>query len=122
MVKITNIKNVAIATVALTLSEAFGQSMLRVFFDKGLSLEYWYLPFIAWLMYGLCCAILLWSYKYSDLSAVETLWDAGTSVLVPLVSVLFFKGSLNWTSGMGILVTIVGIMLIGKGGVKAGKK
>ena len=122
MVRITNIKNVAIATIVLTLTEAVAQSMLRFFFDKGFSLEYWYLPVAAWLLYGLCCSVLLWSYRYSDISAVESLWDAGTSMVVPFVGILFFKGSINWLSSLGIIVTIIGIILIGRGGVKAGKE
>ena len=122
MVKITNLRNVSIAVVILTLSEALGQSLLRKFFETGYDMKYWYLPFMTWLLYGLCCAVLLWGYQYSDLSAIETIWDAGTSVVVPIVAILFFKSTLNLKAGLGILITIIGILLIGYGGLETAKQ
>ena len=117
MVAINNIKAVALASLALTGAETVGQSMLRIFHDSKYDMKLWYLPLGAWLLYGLCCGILLWSYKYSDISAIETIWDAGTSVLVPLVGLLFFKNKINVEAATGILLTILGIILIGKGGM-----
>ena len=122
MVKITNIRNVSIAVVLLTACETLGQSLLRKFFETGNDLKYWYLPFMTWLLYGLCCVVLLWAYQYSDLSAVETIWDAGTSVVVPIVAVLFFKSTLNVKAGIGILLTIIGIVLIAISGLENAKK
>ena len=117
MVKITNLQNVSIGVVILTLLETVGQSLLRKFFEVGYDMKYWYLPFISWLLYGLCCMILLWGYQYSDLSAIETLWDAGTSVVVPIVAILFFKSTINFQSIVGIILTIIGIVLITLGGL-----
>lgn len=118
MVKISNARNVAFATAILTASETIGQSMLRKFYDGGLKWSQWYLPIGCWLLYGLCCATLIWSYSYSDIAAVETIWDAGTSVAVPLVGFLVFKNKVNALSLSGILLTILGIFLIGEGGVE----
>ena len=118
MVKISNARNVAFATALLTASETLGQSMLRKFYNGGLKRSQWYLPLGCWMLYGLCCATLIWSYSYSDIAAVETIWDAGTSVAVPLVGFLVFKNKVNALSVSGILLTIVGIFLIGKGGVE----
>ena len=118
MVKISNARNVAFATAILTASETIGQSMLRKFYDGGLKWSQWYLPIGCWLLYGLCCVTLIWSYSYSDIAAVETIWDAGTSVAVPLVGFLVFKNKVNALSLSGILLTILGIFLIGKGGVE----
>ena len=122
MVKITNLRNVSIAVVILTACEALGQALLRKFFETGNDLKYWYLPFMTWLLYGLCCVVLLWAYQYSDLSAVETIWDAGTSVVVPIVAILFFKSTLNVKAGIGILLTIMGIALIAIGGLENAKQ
>ena len=117
MVAITNVKAVALASLALTAAETLGQSMLRIFHDSKYDMNLWYLPLGAWVLYGVCCGILLWSYKYSDISAIETIWDAGTSVIIPLVGFLFFKNKINLESATGILLTILGIVLIGKGGM-----
>ena len=118
MVKITNLKEVTIGVLILTAAEALGQSLLREFFATGYNMKYWYLPFTSWLLYGLCCVVLLWGYQYSDISAIETLWDAGTSVVVPIVAITFFNSSLNLMSGSGILLTVIGIILIAKGGLE----
>ena len=118
MVKITNLKEVTIGVLILTTAETLGQSLLREFFATGYDMKYWYLPFTTWLLYGLCCVVLLWGYQYSDISAIELLWDAGTSVIVPIVAILFFNSTLNLTSGIGILFTIIGIILIAKGGLQ----
>ena len=116
MVLIKSVVPVAVATVVLTSAETIGQSLLRKFYDGGMKLADWYMPFTTLVLYAVCCATLLWSYKYSDIAAIETLWDAGTSVTVPLVGLLLFKNKINTMSMMGILLTILGIILIGKGG------
>ena len=77
---------------------------------------------MTWLLYGICCVVLLWAYQYSDLAAVETIWDAGTSVVVPIVAILFFKSTLNLKAGIGILLTIIGIVLIAISGLENAKK
>ena len=56
------------------------------------------------------------------LAAVETIWDAGTSVVVPIVAILFFKSTLNLKAGIGILLTIIGIVLIAMGGLENAKQ
>jgi multidrug transporter EmrE-like cation transporter len=118
MVLIKSMWPVAIATALLTGSETLGQSLLRRFYDQGMRAADWYLPLGTWVLYAACCAILLWSYKYSDIAAIETLWDAGTSVTVPLIGVLLFHDRINATSVFGIALTIAGIVLIGVGGSK----
>jgi multidrug transporter EmrE-like cation transporter len=118
MVKITNLYNVSIAVVILMVLEMVGQTLLRKFFDSGYNMKYWYLPLITWLLYGVACIVLLWGYKYSDISAIETLWDASTSIAVPIIAILFFKGSISFLSGSGILMTIIGIILIVMGSKK----
>ena len=89
--------------------------MYGKFFLKGFSSKYLFVHIAAWLLYGICCITLLWSYKYSDLGAIETLWDAGTSVIVPIIGYLIFNDKINITSGSGIILTCVGIYLIGLG-------
>lgn len=116
MVLIKRVGPVAAATLLLTVAETLGQSLLRRFYDQGMRLSDWYMPLGTWVLYAVCCATLLWSYKYSDIAAIETLWDAGTSVTVPLVGLLLFHNKINTVSALGIVLTIAGILFIGKGG------
>lgn len=116
MVLIKSIGPVMAATVLLTGAETVGQSFLKRFYDRGMRWVDWYMPLTTWILYAVCCVTLLWSYKYSDIAAIETLWDAGTSITVPLVGLFLFQNKINITSTLGIALTIAGIVLIGKGG------
>ena len=110
--KITSLPKLSIVVIALSIFETIGQVFLHKFFKEQYNPVFWYYPLAAWLLYGLNCYLLLIGYNYSDLSAVETLWDAGTTILVPMVAVLFFKEKINFTSGLGIFVTLIGMVLI----------
>ena len=120
--KITSLPKLSAVVIALSIFETIGQVFLHKFFKEQYNPIFWYYPFIAWLLYGLNCYLLLIGYNYSDLSAVETLWDAGTTILVPLVGMLFFKEQINFTSGLGIFVTLIGIVLIMIGSSDKGPK
>ena len=59
-----NLAFIIIIAVSLTILEIFGQSLLRKFYllnkeKKTDGFNYLYLPFISWIIYGICVQMLL---------------------------------------------------------------
>ena len=104
--------------VGLTLLETVGQSLLRKFHldnknNNTKTYKMWYLPFIAWLLYGICVYLLLFSYKFGNLGLIEIFWDTGTNTLIPLIGVLIFGENLTNWGWVGVIVATVGGIILG---------
>lgn len=100
-----------ILILIITLSEALGQYLLRLYAQKN-NTKYWYLPFFTWIFYAICTVLLLETYKYTTMGKAEVYWDALSAVIVPIIGILAFKEKLNFTNWFGIFLIVIGTLLV----------
>ena len=108
--------NLIIIIVLITLTEAFGQYILRLGFNGDgnlIPIPVHYYPIITWLLYGICTYILYVSYKYTTMGKAEVYWDAASTLLVPIIGVIAFKNRISFQGWIGIIMVICGTLLLG---------
>jgi len=102
--------------------EAFGQYMLKVYYDSKHGsfkrtdqfqfIPQYILPYITWMCYGLCTFILSKSYAYTSMGRAEVYWDALSTIVVPLVSTIAFKERLGYKGWSGIFLVVLGSFIL----------
>ena len=97
-----------ILIIAITLSEALGQYLLKL---STTSDKYYYLPFVTWLLYGVCTYLLMFTYNYTTMGSAELYWDALSAIVVPVIGIYAFNNKITMKGWFGILLIIVGILL-----------
>ena len=105
--------------IVITLSEALGQFLLNKYHHSVIKQTAYYgplpifiLPFITWLLYGICTWLLLNSYKYTTMSKAEVYWDALSALIVPIIGFLYFKEKINGVGWVGIGLIMVGTIIL----------
>jgi multidrug transporter EmrE-like cation transporter len=99
-----------ILIIVITLSEALGQYLLRLSIKN--KKMYWYLPFITWLLYGVCTFLLLQTYNYTTMGKAEVYWDALSAIIVPLIGMFAFNSPLSIINWLGIILIIMGTFMV----------
>jgi len=109
-----------ILILMITVSEAVGQFLLNLYHLAPYKNITHYgpfpvicLPFVTWLLYGLCTFLLLRSYEYSTMGKVEVYWDALSALIVPVIGVIYFSNNINIIGWTGIVLIIIGTMILG---------
>ena len=105
--------------ILITSSEALGQFLLSLYHHALLAKKTHYigipiyiLPFITWLLYGVCTFLLLYSYKYTTMGKAEVYWDALSALIVPLIGYMYFSNKINTFGVMGIVLIIFGTLML----------
>jgi hypothetical protein len=94
--------------------------------------KYLWLPFISWFIYGLCIILLyiaynygnitlievFWdllyiAYNYGNITLIEVFWDTGTTILIPVIGILFFNEGLTKYGYLGIILNAIGALILG---------
>ncbi len=95
--------------VLISLSECFGQSSLKRYYNDPTK-TYFY--FIGVLFYAVVCLLLVMSYKFSGMGLVNILWS-GISVLTILTTgILFFDETVTRMDWAGVVLILAGISFI----------
>jgi len=105
-------------SILLTVLELTGQLLLRKFYllnrdNQVKKYKYLWLPFISWFIYGLCIMLLYIAYNYGNITLIEVFWDTGTTILIPVIGILFFNEGLTKYGYLGIIVTAIGAVILG---------
>ena len=95
--------------LVITCSEALGQYLLKLSTTHA---KYRYLPFVTWLLYGVCTFFLVKTYKYTTMGNAEVYWDALSAVLVPVIGVYTFNNTIKPKGWLGILLIMSGTALL----------
>ena len=108
---------ILIATLLTTL-ELTGQSLLRKFYllnrdNQTSKYKHLWLPFISWFIYGLCVLLLYVAYNYGNISLIEVFWDTGTTILIPIIGILFFNEGLTNYGYFGVTLSVIGAIILG---------
>jgi multidrug transporter EmrE-like cation transporter len=93
----------------ITLSEALGQYLLRLY--KSFP-HLWWLPYITWFLYGLCTYLLLQTYTYTTMGKAEVYWDALSAIIVPLIGIYAFNNPINLINWIGIALVCIGTLFL----------
>ena len=103
----------------ITLTEALGQYLLYVTHhnSKKNIIHYGFipthiLPFVTWLLYGVCTYLLLHSYKFTTMGKAEIYWDALSALIVPLIGVIYFSEDITTLGWIGIFLIIIGTFMV----------
>jgi uncharacterized membrane protein len=75
--------------------------------------KYLWLPFISWFIYGLCIILLYIAYNYGNITLIEVFWDTGTTILIPVIGILFFNEGLTKYGYLGIILNAIGALILG---------
>jgi multidrug transporter EmrE-like cation transporter len=105
--------------IVITLSEALGQFLLSEYHRSVIKhavhygpIPIYVLPFITWILYGLCTWLLLKSYKYTTMGKAEVYWDALSALIVPLIGALYYKSQINVIGWLGIGLIMIGTIMV----------
>ncbi len=109
---------IMLISILLTVLELTGQSLLRKFYllnkdNQVKKYKYLWLPFISWFIYGLCIMLLYIAYNYGNISLIEVFWDTGTTILIPVIGIIFFNEGLTKYGYLGIFLNAVGALILG---------
>ena len=100
-----------IFAIVLSILEVVGQTYIRKYYlDHPASYLY---PLMTCIAYATEIVVLYFSYAYANLTVMNTLWNAVTIVLVPIIGVSVFHEKISKVGWFGILLTIIGGTLIG---------
>jgi uncharacterized membrane protein len=117
---ITGKKMVTIILIAILLTalELTGQSILRKFYllNKNTTTEshkYLWMPLITWFIYGICVLLLYIAYYYGNIALIEVFWDTGTTLLIPIIGIIFFNEGLTKYGYLGVSLTAIGAIILG---------
>ena len=72
----------------------------------------WIFP-LAFLVYGTQSFIFYKSLSFESMGIMNILWDVISDILVAVIGVVLFGESLNSIQCMGILLSIIGITMLG---------
>ena len=72
-----------------------------------------WLPFITWFIYGICVLLLYIAYYYGNIALIEVFWDTGTTLLIPIVGIIFFREGLTTIGYFGLILTVIGGLILG---------
>lgn len=105
----------------ITLAEALGQYLLYITHHNTKKDILYYgflptqiLPFVTWLLYGVCTYLLLHSYKFTTMGKAEVYWDALSAIVVPLIGFIYFSEDINTFGWIGIFLIIIGTIMVSK--------
>ena len=110
---------IMLISILLTVLELTGQSLLRKFYllnkdnNQVKKYNYLWLPFISWFIYGLCIILLYIAYNYGNITLIEVFWDTGTTILIPVIGILFFNEGLTKYGYLGIILNAIGALILG---------
>ena len=76
------------------------------------SVEIWYFLIATIIIHVLYRLNVIYSYKFGDLSFVYPIARGGSSLLIAIISIIFFTTSINLYGFLGILVVCLGLFLI----------
>lgn len=57
--------------------------------------------------------LLYIAYNYGNITLIEVFWDTGTTILIPVIGILFFNEGLTKYGYLGIIVTAIGAVILG---------
>ena len=107
---------------AITAVEAFGQYLLKIYYnskhgsfkrtDQLKFLPLYILPYITWMCYGLCTFMLSKRYAYTSMGRAELYWDSLSTIIVPLLGTIIFKEHLGYQGWSGIFLVILGSFIV----------
>jgi len=116
----TVILGILISTI--TSIEAFGQYLLKIYYDSKHGsfkrtdqlqfIPQYFLPYITWICYGLCTFLLSRTYKYTTMGRAQVYWDALATVIVPLISTVAFKERLGYQGWTSIFFVVLGALIL----------
>jgi len=72
----------------------------------------WIFP-LAFMAYGSQSLIFYNSLSVESLTIMNIMWDVMSDVIVTAIGIFVFKESLNTTQSIGILLSIIGIAMLG---------
>ena len=105
--------------LVITLTEALGQYLLYVTHHNSKKnilyygiLPIYVLPFITWMLYGVCTYLLLHSYKFTTMGKAEIYWDALSALIVPVIGVIYFSDDISTLGWIGIFLIIIGTFMV----------
>ena len=76
------------------------------------AIEIWYLLIATIVIHVFYRLNVIYSYKFGDLSYVYPIARGGSSLLIALISILFFTSTINLIGFIGILIVCCGLFLI----------
>jgi uncharacterized membrane protein len=118
IISVKKMLTIIIIATLLTILELTGQSLLRKFFilNKNVttgSHKHIWLPFMTWFIYGICVLLLYIAYYYGNIALIEVFWDTGTTLLIPIVGIIFFREGLTTIGYFGLILTVIGGLILG---------
>ena len=105
---------IALTTAGIFLMKLGGNS-LSLSFQNGINFKMGYITMAGFLAY--LCSFLLWQKLLVtfDLSYIVPITTGISQIVILLLGVLFFKENINWVGILGVIITIIGVILIGFG-------
>lgn len=103
---------ICLTTLGIFLMKMGGNSLSWTF-QNGINFKIGFITLLGFLTY--ICSFLLWQKLLVtfDLSYIVPITTGISQVVILLIGVLFFKENINWVGILGVIVTIIGVMLIG---------
>ena len=92
-----------------------GVNSLSLTLQNGINFKMGYITLLGFLAYLI--SFLLWQKLLVtfDLSYIVPITTGISQIIILLLGVLFFKEQINWVGVVGVIITIIGITLIGFG-------
>ena len=112
MVKlIKNFNKTIMLAVCLSAAAAVGVTYLRKYYlEKNAPIIY---LIIAGSAYLTEIFLLYYSFSYTNLTIMYTLWNAVQNSFIPIIGIMLFKEKINKIGWVGIILTIIGGLLVG---------
>ena len=105
---------ICMTTTGIFLMKLGGNS-LSLTLQNGINIKMGYITLLGFLAYLI--SFLLWQKLLVtfDLSYIVPITTGISQIIILLLGVLFFKEQINWVGVVGVIITIIGITLIGFG-------
>lgn len=103
---------ICLTTLGIFLMKLGGNS-LSLTFGNGINLKIGFITLLGFTTY--LCSFLLWQKLLVtfDLSYIVPITTGISQIVILLIGLLFFKENINWMGILGVIITIIGVMLIG---------
>lgn len=103
-----------LTTLGIFLMKIGGNS-LSLTFENGINFKIGFITLLGFLAY--LCSFLLWQKLLVtfDLSYIVPITTGISQIIILLIGVFIFKENINWMGVLGVIITIIGVMLIGFG-------
>jgi multidrug transporter EmrE-like cation transporter len=111
--KLSNFQYAIIFASILTALETTGQSLLRKYYLQKEKQKNFIYPLVTWIIYGLCIGTLYMSYSHASEGVMEVLWNAGTTIIIPITGLIMFGEKIKLQGWFGILLTLIGSTMLG---------